>query len=85
MTPMSASQILDREFLELRAKLLELGASLDRLDRAEGSVANDPRRERLLRGLQLLLDDQGDRAERIQRLFSREYSPDWRSALNLPS
>jgi hypothetical protein len=36
--PLSASQVLDREFLPLRAKLLEIGAMLDRMDRAADSM-----------------------------------------------
>ena len=30
---MNSEQILDREFLEIRAKILEVAAALDRLDR----------------------------------------------------
>ena len=39
---MSAQQILDREFLEMRAKILEVSATLDRLERAEGPVTDAP-------------------------------------------
>jgi hypothetical protein len=88
MSPMSAEQILDREFLELRAKLLELAASFDRLARAEGTVSVDPRLERLRSALQMLLDadaQRTDRAEQIQLIFSRPYDPDWRSALRVTS
>ncbi len=34
-TAMPAAEVLDREFLEIRAKILEIAASLDRLDRGE--------------------------------------------------
>jgi hypothetical protein len=88
MSPMTAEQILDREFLELRAKLLELAASLDRLARAEGTLANDPRLDGLRDALQILLDadaQRADRAEQIQLIFSRPYDPDWRSALRVTS
>ena len=44
-----------------------------------GRVEHDPRLERLRLGLQILLDDSGGRAQRIQRIFSREYSPEWRN------
>ena len=36
--PLSASDVLNREFLEVRARLLQVAAALDRLDRAAGSV-----------------------------------------------
>jgi hypothetical protein len=32
--PLDATEVLNREFLEIRAKLLEIAAALDRLDRA---------------------------------------------------
>jgi hypothetical protein len=81
---MTAPAVLNREFLELRAKVLELAASLDRLDRADGAVADDPRLEKLRRGLNILLSDDPDRAERVQLLFSRPYNEDWPIALQVP-
>ncbi len=81
---MSAEQVLDREFLEIRAKILEIAASLDRLDRAEGDVAADPRTERLQAGLQKLLDPSPDRAEQVQQVFSRSYDSQWRDTFQLP-
>ena len=42
--PITAIDTLDREFLTARAKLIELAAAFDRLDRAEGSVATTPDR-----------------------------------------
>lgn len=77
--PMSAPEVLDREFLELRAKLLQLAASFDRLDRAEESVKDDPRYDLILRGLKLLQEEAPNRAEKFQLLFSREYEDNWRS------
>ena len=35
--------VLDQEYLVARAKILELAAILDRLDRADGAAAEDPR------------------------------------------
>ena len=37
-TPLDAQQVLDREFLEIRGKILEIASSLDRLQRAAGTV-----------------------------------------------
>ena len=39
-----ARQVFDRDFLEIRAKILELAASLDRLDRAPGRPGINPDR-----------------------------------------
>ena len=74
---MTASAVLDREFLEIRARILELAACLDRLDRSDGEVAGDPRLAQLHDGLRLLLTDSNERAEQVQMTFSRSYDPNW--------
>ena len=81
---MSAQQILDREFLQLRAKILELAASFDRLNRAPGA-ADQARIALLQRGLSIVLDDRPDRAEQLQLLFSREYNSNWKSEFGIDS
>ena len=73
----TATEILDREFLEIRVNILEIGAPLDGVQRADGHVANDRRTQLLVQVLRILLEAEGDRAERIQLLFSRPYAPDW--------
>ena len=78
-TPLDAAEILDREFLEVRAKLLQVGATLDRLSRAANPVADDPRLGKIHQALDVLLADSDNRAEQIQLIFSRAYEPDWRS------
>ena len=78
-------EVLTKEYLELRAKILELGASFDRLDRAEGSVDGDPRLTLLRRGLEELSSTELGRAERIQLLFSLPYDEDWKSHFDLPA
>ena len=81
---MTAPAVLDREYFEIRAKLLELAASFDRLDRGDGSVADDPRMKLIQDGLSILQSRQRhrrgapDRAETIQLLFSRVYEENWR-------
>ncbi len=82
-TPHTAAEILEREFLVVRAKLLETAAAFDRLDRAEGSVANDPRRQELRQALDVLAADAPNRAEKLQLLFSLPYEPNWRKQLNV--
>lgn len=82
-SPLEAAEILEREFLGLRARLLEAAAILDRLDRADGEVASDPRLAKIRQAI-AILDGEGadaDRAERIQLLFSRAYDEGWRRAL----
>ncbi len=77
-TPMAAPNVLDREFLEIRAKILELAASFDRLNRGDGSAAGDPRLTLVQNALQVLQRDTADRAEEIQMIFSRKYDENWR-------
>ena len=57
--PLSSSQILDMSFLENRARLLEIAAFLDRIDRASDADAgkSDFRYQAFINGLKLLLDD----------------------------
>ena len=83
VTQRELSAVLEQEYLPLRAKILELAAGLDRLDRAAGDAAADPRRRQLADGVTLLLDATAGRAERVQRLFSREYSAAWRAELGV--
>ena len=82
-TPMAAQAVLDREFLEVRAKLLELAATFDRLDRGGSAPADDRRLQLVRQGLKVLLDETGDRAEQIQLIFSRPYEDDWQKSFGL--
>lgn len=82
-TATSAPEVLQREFLEMRAKILELAASLDRIDRASGSVADDPRRQLIERGLAALAESGPGRAERVQLIFSLPYHDGWRREIAL--
>ena len=79
----STEAVLEQEFLPLRAKILELAAGLDRLDRAQGDSRADGRRERLEAGIRLLLSDEPSRAEQVQLLFSREYDDGWRKGFGV--
>ena len=75
---MDSKHILDREFLEMRAKILQLAASLDRIERAEGDVTKDESMELVQKGLAILLSADPNRAEQVQLLFSNEYDQGWR-------
>lgn len=79
---LKAEEFLDQEFLVLRAKILEIAAALDRLDRGDGDVGGDPRVEKLRRSLAELSSGERDRAERIQMIFSLPYDEDWRRRMD---
>lgn len=81
--PRTAREIFDQEFLPVRAKLLEVAAALDRIDRCEGSLANDARRTQIQAAIQVLLRPEDDRAEQIQLIFSRPYEPDWQEKFQM--
>jgi hypothetical protein len=78
MSTRTALTVFNEEFLPVRAKLLEVAAALDRVDRSDGSLANDPRRTQIQAAIQVLLRPEDDRAEQIQLIFSRQYDHDWR-------
>jgi hypothetical protein len=80
MTPLPAAKALDAYFLEARAKLLDLAAVLDRIGRGAGAagVEADPRLDKIRQALEVLHDESGGRAERVQQIFSLEYDPAWK-------
>jgi hypothetical protein len=80
---LTAPEVLNREFLEIRCKILDLAAALDRLQRASGSVADDPRVTRLNEALQAVERDTTDRAEQVQMIFSRTYDENWQKEFKL--
>jgi hypothetical protein len=80
MNPLPAPKALDNFFLEARCKLLDLAAILDRINRGQEAgkvLADDPRIEKIRTALEVLHDQSGGRAERIQQIFSLEYDPSW--------
>ncbi|RMG37194.1 MAG: hypothetical protein D6725_09295 [Planctomycetota bacterium] len=79
ITPQPAADTLERTFLEIRAKLLELAADLDRIERGAGfeAVRDDERLQNIRKALQVLLEPGTDRAERVQMIFSDPYDPHW--------
>ena len=81
-SPASSSAVLERVYLEIRCKLLDIAASLDRVARAEGAngVQSDPRLAQINQGIDMLKIAGSDRAERIQMLFSDAYVPGWNRA-----
>jgi hypothetical protein len=81
----SKSDVLNRDFLEVRGRVLELAAALDRIDRAgrSGVETPDHRVTQLRQALEALLDPEPGRAETVQRIFSLDYDPDWRERFEL--
>lgn len=82
---MDSKQILDREFLEIRSRILDIASSLDRIQRSDGNVNDDPRLKKLNEALKIVMMDDPHRAERIQLLFSREYDEHWKDRFSSPS
>jgi len=76
----TASEILEREFLTIRGKLLEVAAALDRIERGEGTAAGDARLANIRETLEILGRDGAQRAEQMQLLFSLPYETKWRKA-----
>ena len=66
---MNQKEIIDKYFLEHRAKVLDIAAFLDRIDRCKENK-KDFRIEALQRCIEELQTDSADRAERILLLLS---------------
>ncbi|MEM1446439.1 MAG: hypothetical protein AAGF84_10310 [Planctomycetota bacterium] len=72
-SPRTVEQIVDAEFLEHRAKLLDVAAFLDRIDRAaehDTQPQHDPRIPAIRAALNILRDGQSERARRVLELWS---------------
>jgi hypothetical protein len=85
-TPRDVAEVLNRDFLETRSKILDLAAALDRLDRAPTPTHDHPpdrRLAQLRQAIEALLEPGPGRAETVQRLFSLEYDPEWREKSGL--
>lgn len=78
--PLTSQQVVDFYFMEHRAKLLDIAAFLDRLERAGGSEGLEDVRVRALhKAIPLLTDPasvgQADRVRRVQELLS-DHTPE---------
>ncbi|MCH2134132.1 MAG: hypothetical protein MK116_10320 [Phycisphaerales bacterium] len=64
--PLTRREIADAYFLEHRAKLLDIAAFLDRIDRAADDDGDEDFRISAIRScLAMLIDGEGDRARRV--------------------
>ncbi len=80
MKPLPANKALENYFFEARCKLLDIAAMLDRINRGQDAgeiLASDPRIDKIRKALEVLHDQSGGRAERIQQIFSLEYESTW--------
>lgn len=72
--PLSREAVIDRYFLEHRARLLDLAAFLDRVDRAAPAAGEAVREDYRMRSLRaaiaVLLDGSPQRSRRILELLS---------------
>jgi len=80
---LSAPEVLNREFLEIRCRILDVAAAFDRLSRSPGTVAADPRVTRLNEALTAILEGDENRAEQVQMIFSRPYDDAWQDNLKV--
>jgi hypothetical protein len=69
-----SQDVIDRYFLEHRAKLIDIAAFLDRLDRTcdHGVAGEDYRVTAMFRALNILSDGKTNRAGRILEIFSNK-------------
>lgn len=69
--PLSQRQLVDEYFIEMRARLLDVAAFLDRLDRSiERDAEEDFRMVAMQRALRMLSEAASDRVYSMQMLFS---------------
>ena len=79
----TSRQVLENEYLPVRAKILEIAASLDRIQRSEGDSADEPKWKQLGQAIVILLEEKEERAQRVQLLFSRPYDSQWRETFKM--
>lgn len=83
----TSRQVVDRYFLEHRAKLIDLAAFLDRIDRAADArgAESDFRIAAFFKAIDVLCDGRTDRAGRILAIFSDNTAALTQSAGNIKS
>lgn len=79
----TSSETMAQEFLQIRAKILEIAAFYDRLDRDELDESAAGALQLLTAGCAVLIDEQPDKAARVQLLFSRQYDAQWRQQFDI--
>ena len=70
-TPLTRSQAIEMYFMEHRAKLIDIAAFLDRLDRSKSDLKDeDFRIDAFRKAIDIVRDAKPDRARRVLELFS---------------
>jgi hypothetical protein len=67
---LNKKELLDLQFIDARARLIDIAAFLDRLDRHEGAGEGDIRLKYYKATLPILLEDRPDRAKAVLEAFS---------------
>lgn len=85
ISPLSTKEILDTYFLENRARLLEIAAFLDRIDRAADAKGKggDFRYRAFVRAVRLLSETGSERTKSLQLSFSDPTADPIESAIGL--
>ncbi|QDV62886.1 hypothetical protein [Crateriforma conspicua] len=85
LSQQDAKTILNESYLEVRSKMLEIAAALDRMQSAPGGdgLGDSDKRIQLDQAIEILASDDPDRAARLQFLFSRPYDAQWREKMEL--
>lgn len=67
-----AADVLNEEFLQVRHRLIDIAAALDRIDRGSdpAKVQADPRLAEIQRAVGVLTETGPNRSERVQMVFS---------------
>jgi hypothetical protein len=80
LKPTPTKALLEQQFLEIRCKILDLAAQLDRLHRGGDleAIKGDPKWTRIQKGIAILANDQPAKAQSVQELFSLQYDPEWK-------
>jgi hypothetical protein len=71
--PRDARAILNEQFLEMRWRALSLAADLDRIERGPGGkelLASEPRLAKLREAIRTILQNEPERAAKVQIIFS---------------
>ena len=79
----TAQQIVLEDFMIARARIVELAATLDRIERATGDVDDSKNMQLLMQGMHILCDDEVEKAKRVQLLMSRQYDPQWQAQMSI--
>ena len=73
-SPLTASELLDMYYLDIRSAILETAAVLDRIERAPGGAEalSDYRVQRIIKGCEIIKNSKKTRAEEFLNFLSKE-------------